>query len=161
MFDYDQLRGASASVPLQLHLEALRAADKALEDERDRRYAEVNIEREKALKIKETADLAALGLAREIQDYKDGKADNLREQNLGERHLFATKVEIDNLGAKFAALLQPLADYVASQQGRTVAVAESRQQTQWTIGQVVSTVGVLVAVCAFAAVELARLSGHG
>src|SRR5687767_6417131 len=51
----------------------LREADFRFAEERDRRYAEVATEREKALKIKETADLAALGLAREIQTYKDEK----------------------------------------------------------------------------------------
>src|SRR5579859_1613551 len=116
MLDYEHLPPAapSATVPLQLHLEALREADKALEAERDRRYAEVNIEREKALKIKETADLEALGLAREIQDYKDGKADSLREQTSGERHLYATKNEISALGDKFASLVEPLALYVSA-----------------------------------------------
>lgn len=148
---------ASATVPLQLHLEALREADKALEAERDRRYAEVNIEREKALKIKETADLAALGLAREIQDYKDGKADNLREVTTNERHLYATKAEIENMGATFAALVKPLSDYVAEQQGRMVAVAEGRSQTHWTVGQVISTAGVIIAALSFAAFELSRL----
>lgn len=146
-----------ATVPLQLHLEALREADKALEAERDRRYAEVNIEREKALKIKETADLAALGLAREIQDYKDGKADNLREQTTNERHLYATKIEIENLGATFAVLVKPLSDYVAGQQGQANLIAEGRAQSNWTIGQIISTIGVVIAAMGFAAVELSRI----
>jgi len=76
-------------------------------EERDRRYAEVNIEREKALKIKETADLAALGLAREIQNYKDEKANELREQINSERGLYATNKDID-----------PIKSYVSSQTGR-------------------------------------------
>ena len=46
------------------HNEAMRKESQRFEDERDRRYTEVNIEKEKALKIKETADLAALSLAR-------------------------------------------------------------------------------------------------
>ena len=49
-------RGPPESVPLREHLATLRAADQALQAERDRRYAEVNVEREKALKIKEEAD---------------------------------------------------------------------------------------------------------
>jgi len=76
-------------------------------EERDRRYAEVNIEREKALKIKETADLAALGLAREIQNYKDEKANELREQISSERGLYATNKD-----------LEPVKSYVSSQTGR-------------------------------------------
>ena len=52
------------AVPLQEYLAAVRESDLRFEAERDRRYTEVNLEREKALKIKETADLAALELAR-------------------------------------------------------------------------------------------------
>jgi len=99
------------SVPLKEHLEALRAADMRFEDERDRRYSEVNIEREKALKIKETADLAALQLAREIQTYKDEKANELREQISSERGLYATNKDID-----------PIKSYVSSQTGRGVGM---------------------------------------
>lgn len=58
-----------------IHTTAMREADLRLSEERDRRYLEVNIEKEKALKIKETADLAALSLARDIQTYKEAAAD--------------------------------------------------------------------------------------
>lgn len=89
-----------------LHSDALRAADAKFHAERDRRYSEVNIEKEKALKIKETADLAALGLAREIQTYKDEKANQLREQINSERGSYLNRTEA-----------KPLFDYVSSQQG--------------------------------------------
>lgn len=95
------------SVPLLVHLEALREADLRFNEERDRRLTEVNIEREKALKIKETADLAALGLAREIQNYKDEKANQLREQISSERGLYATNKDIE-----------PLKTYISGQTGR-------------------------------------------
>lgn len=75
-------------------LTALREADERLYAERDRRYAEVDVEREKALRIKETADLAALQLAREIQTYKDEKANELREQINSERNLYPTKSQM-------------------------------------------------------------------
>jgi hypothetical protein len=88
------------------------------ENERDRRLTEVAIEREKALKIKETADLAALSLAREIQDYKDEKANELREQISGERGLYASKEDLTALGAKLEAMIRPLAEYIAGAQGR-------------------------------------------
>jgi preprotein translocase subunit SecF len=100
------------TVPLKEHLEALRAADMRFEEERDRRYSEVNIEREKALKIKETADLAALQLAREIQTYKDEKANELREQINSERGLYATNKDID-----------PIKSYVSSQTGRGLGMS--------------------------------------
>jgi hypothetical protein len=95
------------TVSLKEHLAALRTADMRFEEERDRRYSEVNIEREKALKIKETADLAALQLAREIQSYKDEKANQLREQINSERGLYATNKDIE-----------PIKSYVSSQTGR-------------------------------------------
>ena len=74
---------------LKEHFETILLLNDRIMTERDRRYAEVNIEREKALKIKETADLAALQLAREIQSYKDEKANELREQisKIGRAHV--------------------------------------------------------------------------
>lgn len=75
------------TVSLREHLEALRAAD-------DRRYSEVNVEREKALKIKQEADKLALDLAREIQTYKDEQANQLREQINSERNLYPTKSQL-------------------------------------------------------------------
>lgn len=98
-----------------IYVEALRRADEKFDEERDRRYTEVGVEREKALKIKETADLAALGLAREIQTYKDEKANELREQIGAERGIYVTRAE-----------LKPLADYVQSQTGRTAGVLDLR-----------------------------------
>jgi hypothetical protein len=79
---------------LKQHFDALRSADSRFLDERDRRYTEVSVEREKALKIKDEADKAALGLAREIQTYKDEKANELREQIGSERGLYPTKSEL-------------------------------------------------------------------
>ncbi len=80
--------------------------------ERDRRYSEVNIEREKALKIKEEADKAALGLAREIQSYKDEKANQLREQITGERGSFASKDDLAAAIREVSASISPLTAYV-------------------------------------------------
>ena len=117
----------------------LRAEDHRFQEERDRRYTEVNIEREKALKIKETADLAALSLAREIQDYKDEKANNLRDQIGAERGTYATKDEI-----------KPLSDWIKSQQGSLGTIGDYRQRSQWTWGQVVTVGGIVVV----AAIEL-------
>lgn len=99
------------TVPLRDHLAAIREYDLRVGAERDRRYAEVNVEREKALKIKETADLAALQLAREIQTYKDEKANELREQINSERGLYATNKDIE-----------PIRSYIAAQTGRGLGV---------------------------------------
>jgi hypothetical protein len=108
-----------------MHNEALRLAEARFQAERDRRYAEVNIEKEKALKIKETADLAALQLAREIQTYKDEKANELREQIGSERGLYARKADLAALGEKVEATVAPLAAYVAAQQGREKGISLS------------------------------------
>lgn len=92
---------------MKLHyIEELRKAD-------DRRYTEVNIEKEKALKIKEAGDAKALDLAREIQIYKDEKANELREQINQERNLY---VRVDQL--------KPINDYMASQEGRSGGIKD-------------------------------------
>jgi hypothetical protein len=95
------------TVSLKEHLEALRAADTRFNEERDRRYHEVNIEREKALKIKEEADRRALELAREIQAFRDEKANGLLDLVKSERGSLATNKDIE-----------PLKSYVSSQTGR-------------------------------------------
>ena len=93
------------SIPLHAHLVALQEESdrryaevqiwrEKFYEERDRRYAEVSVEREKALKIKEVADLRALDLKSEIDKYKEEKANNLREQIGSERGLYATKEEL-------------------------------------------------------------------
>jgi len=94
----------------------LREHEFRFQEERDRRYAEVALEREKALKIKETADLAALQLAREIQTYKDEKANELREQISSERGLYATKHDIDALSEKMEAIVKPMRDHIVASQ---------------------------------------------
>ena len=82
---------------LKEHFEALRTAD------------------QRALQIKEEADKIALGLARDIQVYKDEKANELREQINNERGSYATKTEI-----------KPLIDYVSAQQGRISGFGSSK-----------------------------------
>jgi aminopeptidase N len=104
------------------YMAAMRAADAKFEAERDRRYTEVSIEREKALKIKEVADLAALQLAREIQTYKDEKANELREQISSERGNYATREDLSSAMREISAMIRPLAEYVSSQQGRSTGL---------------------------------------
>ena len=99
------------------------------EQERDRRYTEVGQEREKALAIKETADLAALELAREIQTYKDEKANQLREQINSERGLYLTKTEA-----------KPLFEFVSSSTGRAGGVLDSRALLFSVIGVVIGAI---------------------
>lgn len=108
-------------------------ADDRLREERDRRYAEVNVEREKALKIKETADLAALGLAREIQNYKDEKANELREQISSERGEYASKGDLKAAVEKIEETNKPFAAFMASQQGGAAGKVSQQQLIQWLV----------------------------
>ncbi len=108
----------------RIHNEAMREAEtqaryerERFMEERDRRYTEVGIEREKALKIKETADLAALSLARDIQIYKDEKANELRSQIERERGLYVQQGDLRGAVDKIEATMKPLSEYVASQHG--------------------------------------------
>jgi hypothetical protein len=99
-------------VTLREHLESLHVSD-------DRRYAEVAVEREKALKIKEVADLAALELARQIQTYKDEKANELRSQIERERGSYATQQDLKGATDKLEAIIAPLLANLAASRGKS------------------------------------------
>jgi hypothetical protein len=107
------------------HAAELRECDLRFHEERDRRYAEVNLAQEKALAIKDQADRDALELAREFQKERDAKANELREQIGSERGLYVTKDELTAATREFNALVKPLADYVTSQQGRQQGIGMS------------------------------------
>ena len=160
--------GEQATVKLSDYIAAVRAGDLALNQERDRRYAEVSIEREKALKIKEKADEKALSLARDIQTYKDLQANQLREQINNERGLYATKDQLDALAARhtedvnrvvsrlgtevaalrdyFDALHRPVIEFMATYRGGSSKRSEGRLD-----------IGVIVQVLAFLAAAGAAL----
>ena len=127
---------------LKYHQDAIRVADQRFLEERDRRYTEVGVEREKALKIKEEADKAALGLAREIQTYKDEKANELREQINSERGEYASQGDLRGAVEKIEATIKPLADFVAAQSGRDKGIA-----LVW--GVVVTLVGIAISAAIY------------
>ena len=97
--------------------DAQRRAEERFQDERDRRYTEVNIEKEKALKIKETADLAALSLARESQTYKEQQNDALRDKNLQDSGVYAKTADVAAMFDNLTKKLDPFLTYVTAQQG--------------------------------------------
>lgn len=130
----------------------LRKAERRFDDERDRRYGELAIEREKAIKIKETADLSALELAREIQTYKDEKANELRSQIERERGTYSTKDDLISAVEKMEALIKPLAEFIARQQGRSQGIAGSAGALVATIGAI-SAVVVIVNVIIYLATK--------
>jgi vacuolar-type H+-ATPase subunit E/Vma4 len=84
-------------VPLRDYFEALRAAD------------------QRALQIKEEGDAKALNLAREIQTYKDEKANELRSQIEQERGTYVTHTQLTSEVEKIEAVVQPLAEYVTGE----------------------------------------------
>jgi hypothetical protein len=121
------------------HLEALRAAD-------DRRYAEVALEREKALRIKDTADRDALALARQGQTYRDEQANKLREQINSERGLYATKDDLANAVREMTAAIKPLAEYVSGAAGRSGGEADSKTERRLDVGQIIAVIAVIALI---------------
>jgi|SRR6185503_14056205 len=119
-----------------VHNEALRAAEEKFHQERDRRYSEVKAAEEKAIKVKEKADEAALKLDQEIRAYKDDKANRLREQIEGERGNYVAKAELRAAVEKLEAMLNPVIAYVASQQGRQTGVTNT-----WAV--IITLIGLL------------------
>lgn len=127
---------------LAQHVEALRHEQEAFNAERDRRYAEVALEREKALKIKEEADKAALGLAREIQTYKDEKANELREQINSERGLYASKNDLSAMADKVDTQLKPINDFIATTRGQGAGAQDSRVMIAWVAALAASLIAI-------------------
>lgn len=131
-----------------IHAEDLRQADIRFDEERDRRYTEVNIEKEKALKIKETADLAALSLARESQTYKEQQNDALRDKNLSESGVYATTASVNSaiekleqgVAASFEALMGKLEPFMNG----TIQQKGEQQGSQITKGNLYAAIGVVV-----------------
>lgn len=140
------------TVTLREHLEALRRQDRRLAKERDRRYAEVNIEREKALKIKEAADERALELQAATQAYKDEKANELRSQIESERGGYATKDDLSALSDRFDAAHKPVVEFMAAQIASTGTAASNRTDTRLNINTIAQVLALLLsAVIVFAA----------
>lgn len=114
-----ELDGGWTLATFKEYSDARALAEERFADERDRRYTEVNIEKEKALKIKETADLAALSLARESQTYKEQQNDALRDKNLQDSGVYAKNSDVAQMIGDLKKSLDPFLDYVTAQQGST------------------------------------------
>lgn len=155
-------------VPLREHLEVVRAADNKFHQERDRRYSEVAIEREKALEIKNEADKAALALAREIQTYKDENADKLRAQFENERVGYPDRFrgELDKLAESITAVatklegqIQPLYDYINKQQGQANGGEQVNTTTRAQANYRLALIGLAVSIIVGAAGIIFALKG--
>ncbi len=64
-------------------------------------------------------------MAREIQTYKDEKANDLRSQIEQERGSYATRSDLKGAVDKLDATLKPLLDYVSGQTGRGLGITQS------------------------------------
>jgi hypothetical protein len=140
-------------VPLREHLADLHRADlrwlaerdRRLE-ERDRRYSEVALEREKALKIKETADERALLLQSETQKYKDEKANDLRSQIERERGGYATKDELHAIEEKLLLAIKPLSEFIAGQRAGGARGESSRTLLMGLAGLAIALIVAIAAI---------------
>ena len=154
---------AEVRIPLREYFEALRDADEKLRDadqrfaaERDRRYTELAIEREKALKIKESADERALRLQAATQEYKDEKANELREQISAERGLYVTREELAAAVRELQATIRPLTDYTSGAAGQLIGAQDARTERRLDAGQLIAVLAVLIAAISVAAFLLKK-----
>lgn len=105
------------------HNEAMRQEGWRFLAEQDRRYTEGAELRAVALKIKETADLAALTLARESQTLDQARLDALRDKTMGDSGIYATNSSVTASINELRVSLQPLVDYVSTHKGAELTKA--------------------------------------
>lgn len=128
------------------HSAAMADAEHRFAAERDRRYTEVQIEREKALQIKEVADAKALVLAAALQAEKDERKNDVLSRWDADRNTFVTRTEfvtaIDTLGERFSLALKPLNDFMAGtrQAGSALAMFKTSQIAYVTLAVVIAGV---------------------
>lgn len=126
------------------YIVALREDARRFEEERDRRYTEVNIEREKALKIKETADRDAMALARESQTYKEQQSDILRDKNLAESGVYARTADVDasieKLGLTVTAQIEALLTKIEPFMSGSISQTGQQQGAKITWGKIYAAI---------------------
>ena len=143
----DRMGGRHTSLEAYIaHNEAMREADLRFQEERDRRYSEVKAAEEKALKVKEQADRDALALSSKTQEYKDAKANELREQIGSERGLYATHQELAASFDKMVTLVRPAVDYAQGQQSGPKAI--TGPMVMAAIAFVLASIGGIVGIAA-------------
>ena len=101
---------------------SLREYIEAIMLERDRRYLEVQRERDKA-EVLRAAN----------QAYRDEKANELREQISRERGEYATVSAMQSAIETLEATLKPVLEYVAAQQGSKQGVLDLRSAIAWGV----------------------------
>lgn len=129
---------AAHNEALRLADDKLRAADERFYGERDRRYAEVKNAEEKALRVKDEADKNALTLAREIQTYKDEKANDLRTQIERERGSYASQGDLKAAVEKIEAVLSPLVTTISTHMAAQASGSKGmRDMWGWVVAAVI------------------------
>ena len=103
-------------------------------EERDRRYAEVQRERDKAEVLRA-----------ETQAYKDEKANELRDQLSQERLGYASKGDLAAALGTINATLKPIIEFVASQQGVRQGGLDQRNLLGWAVAIVATIIGIYFA----------------
>jgi hypothetical protein len=152
----DEKGGGWTLDTLQEHWQVISGLQREFLEERDRRYSEVKAAEEKALAVKQRADEQALGLAREIQIYKDEKANELRSQIERERGSYATKDDLAAAIRELNATLSPLTTYVSSQSGAVQQAEQQRQNTRTITSILVAIIGALSLLLTFGGFVLFR-----
>jgi hypothetical protein len=119
---------------------ALRSVDEKLCNERDRRYEEVQVERDKAAALHRQLTDRALELARVNQLAKDvehnGLIGQLREQRLD----LASKTDLLSAVSKIEVAMEPLKSYVTSQTARGQGLS---QWYGWIVAAIASIISIL------------------
>src|SRR5687768_7752671 len=126
----------------------------ALQRERDLRYEQRHEAQQEAIKnaflaakealaIKDRADRDALELAREIQKYKDEKANNLRDQIGTERGLYPTRQELKAAVEKIEVAIAPVLTQIALQQGKSSGLDKGWAILISAISLVATVVGII------------------
>ena len=130
----------------RIHNEAMRIVEEKFQVERDRRYAEVKLAEEKALRVKDQADRDALDLQRTTQTYKDEQANNLRSQIERERGSYASKDDLHAMAAKIEETIKPLVAFVQGQHGSNKGTDKTWGYIFAALGAAFGLFGVVVAV---------------
>jgi hypothetical protein len=103
-------------------------------EERDRRYAELQAERDKAEVIRAAN-----------QAYRDEKANELREQISAERGLYVSQTELKSAIAEITATLRPIVDFVSAQQGAKTGAMDQRLFVSWAVALIATIIGIYFA----------------
>lgn len=115
---------SDVTVPLKDVLEIIRADD------------------QRALQIKEVGDGKALDLQKETQQYKDEKANELREQISNERGAYLTRLEFNTSHQALIDKIDALTTRIAATEGRSGGL---NQGWVWLLGAIVA-IGTIIGI---------------